>query len=192
MLFACINFKLFKKPLPVKVWFLFLITIVVAINCSKKQNTQPSDNSGGTTIEMPRPTDWVFGTWVGTIPPGSLFAGKQVRLFIEKESAPVSGSSVGYNYQGSFTWDYQGSGEWTVNFKNPTSYPESYVWWVYDKTWNIETFCCEIFSNSNHVVLSTTQLGDKGTKPIVMNLYLTANINGISETDKVMVAMSKQ
>ncbi len=182
------TFNLFS----LKICLLLLTIIIFSANCNKEEAIQSPNNPNGETVQMPRPTDWILGTWQGTIPAGSQFAGKQVRLFIEKVSAPVSGSVVGYNYQGSFTWDYQGSNEWTVNFKNPMSNNDSYVWWIYDKLFDIETFRCEIFSNTNHVVLSTTQIGSKNTKPTVVNLFLTATINGISETDQYMLTMSKQ
>ncbi len=184
------KFRIFNL-IPLKFSLLVSIIAFFSINCSNEQSTHEPNNPDETTFIMPRPTDWIFGTWLGTIPTGSVFAEKKIRLVIEEVSAQVKGSAFGYDYKGNFTWDYQSNEEWIVNFSNPMSITDSYLWWLYDKVWDVETFRCEIFYNSNHVVLGTTQIGLKNTKPTVINLYLSATINGISEQDKFMVTMSK-
>jgi len=190
----------YKKVLRMGRWIWpFLLTL--AITCSEQQQNETPTNSDEPTpedttspspnIQMPRPTNWPIGTWVGTIPQPSRFAGIKVQLVLEDQCGTVTGSSVGYYYRGSFTWDYQGSNPWTANFQLPQSATDSYVWWVYDAAWQIETFRCEI-KTTDRVILSTTTLGPAGTSPTTINLYLTATINGISETDLVRVSMIKQ
>lgn len=185
-----------------RVWWILPLVMTLAIACSEQQKNQtPTDSDESTpedttspppTIQMPRPKEWPIGTWIGTIPQPSLFAGIKVRLVLENECGTVTGSSKGYYYKGSFTWDYQGTNPWTATFQLPQSISDNYVWWVYDASWQIETFRCEVKNNNSQVILSTTTLGPESTSPTNISLYLTANINGNSETDLVMVPMVKQ
>jgi len=144
---------------------------------------------------MPRPTDWPFGTWIGTLPSNSVFAGKRIRLVIDSVLSTVTGSVHGYYYKVNFSWDIDSSSPWTTSIqKLPTGPGQSYCWWVYDSTWNIETFLVDVINNNNHVKLSTTYLGQSGTKPTQIGMYLyEATVNGITETATgIIVTMSKQ
>ncbi|MDI6872218.1 MAG: PKD domain-containing protein [Bacillota bacterium] len=150
-------------------------------------------SQGGGEPSMPRPVDWPIGTWTGTIPSGSAFAGKQVRLVISEASSTVTGSSEGYFYRGQFTWDVGGAGEWTTSFQTPSAPGQSYTWWVYDSSNDIETFAMEVWRSSDYVNLSTTYVGAPGTAPTRVYMWWKATINGVTvDNSPWQVQMSKE
>ncbi|MCX7798080.1 MAG: hypothetical protein N2249_05625 [Melioribacter sp.] len=91
--------------------------------------------------------------------------------------------NIGYWYEGQLIWDEGSSNPVTFNLKSPGEIPYNYVQWVYDKEYDIENLYLEIKKDeNNYIILSTTNLGSKGTSPITISFDWEIKINGIYES----------
>lgn len=165
-------------------YFILIFFLCLICGCDKKDDLTSSTDEQ-LTVTMPRPKGWLLGTWTATMPEYSSFAqissfaGKKIKLVLTKEHT----MNIGYWYEGQLIWDDGSPNAKTFNLISPGETPYSYIEWLYDKEYDIENLYLETRKDeNNYIILSTTNLGSKGTSPVSISFDWQVKINGIYES----------
>ena len=168
-------------------FFIILILLSFFISsCDKKDDlTSSNQEDEQLTVTMPRPKGWLLGTWTATMNRylqggvESAFAGKKIKLVLTKEHT----LNIGYWYEGQLIFDDGSPNAVKFNLISPVEQPASYIEWIYDKAYDIENLYLEVKKDeNNYIILTTTNLGTKGTSPVTISFDWEIKINGIYES----------